>query len=156
MRAVASSSNAPRCNAARGIHNTVVYSWSERIARLLPNQSNTAVLSAMPVTTAMARDAYELRPATRAMTQKNWSVVICLPQRPGQRMRGAKRRRQVRTDQQRGLGDHLGLEAATGNHGHLREPGARRKTRARVDEVVDIAPAPASHAAGRRPLAAQK
>src|SRR5437879_1340107 len=38
--------------------------------RLLPNQSNTAVRRPIPVTRAMARAAYELRPATRA---RPWS-----------------------------------------------------------------------------------
>jgi len=45
------------CSTASGIHNTVVYSCSERSARLLPSQSSTAVRSAMPVRSAIASDA---------------------------------------------------------------------------------------------------
>ncbi len=57
------------CTAASGIHSTVVYSCSERTARLLPNQSSTAVRSAIPVNSAIASAAYALSPATRASTQ---------------------------------------------------------------------------------------
>ena len=57
MRAVVSSSSETRCSAASGIHNTVVYSCTERTTRLLPNQSKTAVRSAMPETNAIASEA---------------------------------------------------------------------------------------------------
>ena len=56
-RAVWSSNNAMTCSAPSGIQSTVVYSCSERSARLLPSQSSTAVRSAMPVRSAIASDA---------------------------------------------------------------------------------------------------
>ncbi|OLD06816.1 MAG: hypothetical protein AUI87_01890 [Actinobacteria bacterium 13_1_40CM_3_66_19] len=46
-------------------------SCSERSARFPANQSSTAVRNAIPVTRAIARVAYELRPVTRASSQKN-------------------------------------------------------------------------------------
>src|SRR6266851_8587692 len=156
-RAVVSSSSERRWSAASGIHSTVVYSCSARRDRLLPSQSSTAVRSAMPVTNAIARAAYELRPATRASTQKNWSVVTSVTKPPRKRMGGAVGWRQLRPDQQRRLGDDLGLHPARRDHRDLFEAGASRKPGPGIDQVVMLdTPTAAAHAAGRRPLVAQQ
>src|SRR6202165_446639 len=127
MRAALSSSSDSRCRPANGIHSTVVYSCSVRRARLLPSQSSTAVRSAMPVTKATASAAYELSPATRDSTQKNWSVVISSAEPPRQRVSRAIDWRQLGPDQQRRFGDHFGLHAVGGDDRNLLEAGSRRQ-----------------------------
>src|ERR1700694_1101319 len=94
---------------ASGIHSAVVYSCSARSARLLPIQSSTAERSAMPVTNATASAAYELSPATRASTQKNWSAVMSL-EPPRKRESCAVRRRVLGSQEQRRLRDDLGFQ----------------------------------------------
>src|ERR1700682_5035617 len=148
MRAVLSRSSDSRWMTASGIHSAVVYSCSARSARLLPIQSSTADRSAMPVTRATASAAYELSPATRATTQKNWSVVISRTQPPRQRMSRAKDRRQLRPQQQRRLGDDLGLRPVARNDRDLFQSAARRQPGAGVDQVAQLAPGPLPHAAG--------
>src|SRR5579872_7483936 len=155
MRAVESRSSETRCRPASGIHNTVVYSCRPRKARLLPSQSSTEVRSVMPVTSAIASAAYELSPATRARTHKNWSVVKALPQPPGQRVGRAVSGSQLRPQEQRRFRHHLGLSPGLRDDGHLVEAGARWKSGARIDEVMEVTPAALADAAGGRALVAQ-
>src|ERR1700682_2390613 len=156
MRAVLSRSSDSRWMTASGIHSAVVYSCSARSARLLPIQSSTAERSAMPVIRATASAAYELSPATRASTQKNWSVVMSGTQPPRQRVSSAINGCKLWPGQERGLGYDLGLQSVGGDDRDFFQAGLRRHPGARVDQVVKVAPSPPPHAAGRCTLIAQQ
>src|SRR5438874_3919393 len=71
-------------------------------------------------------------------------------------MRGAVDGSKVGTKQKGRLGDDLRLEAARRHDGDLLEPGPRRRSGARVDEVMQLAPAPTLDAARRGALVAQQ
>src|SRR3989442_4234896 len=66
---------------------------------------------------------------------------MCAAQPPRHRVRGAVGGSKVGTKQERRLGDDLRLEAVRRNHRYLFEPGPRRRSGARIDEVMQ-APGP--------------
>src|SRR5690348_9878093 len=103
----------------------------------------------MPVTSAIARAAYELSPATRASTQKNWSAVMRTTEPPGHRVGRAVDRRDIGTQEQRRLRDDLGLESARRDDRDLFDPGPSRESGSRVDQVMQLAPPALAHATGR-------
>src|SRR5258706_14402123 len=103
----------------------------------------------MPVTSAIASAAYELRPATRASTQKNWSIVTSGTQPPREGMGRAVGRRQLRPDQQCSLGHDLSLRPTRRDDRDLFQSGAGREPGPRVDQMMMlVAPAAAAHPAG--------
>ena len=55
-------------------------------------------------------------------------------------MGSAVGRRELATQQERGLGHDLGLESSRRHHGNLFEEGARRQAGPRVDQVMEVAP----------------
>src|SRR5438132_13431490 len=81
---------------------------------------------------------------------------MCAAQPPCHRVRGAVDGSKVGTKQKGRLRDDLRLEAARGNDGDLLEPGPRRRSGARVDEVMQLAPTPAAGTACRGALVAQQ
>src|SRR5438105_10549733 len=119
MRAVWSSSKASRWRAPSGIQSTAVNSCSERSARLLPSQSRTAVRSARPVSSEIARLTKLERPATRLRVQKKRSLSI----------------------QQGRFGPHLGFKRGGGNYRDLGYRALRRPAGPGIDQVVGLAPA---------------
>src|SRR5207237_4174070 len=71
---------------------------------------------------------------------------MCAAQPPRHRVRGAVDGSKVGTKQKGRLRDDLRLEAARGNDGDLLEPGPRRRSGARVDEVMQASAPPALRA----------
>src|SRR2546426_12638236 len=81
---------------------------------------------------------------------------MCAAQPPRHRVGSAVGGSKVGTKQKGRLRDDLRLEAVRRNDGYLLEPGPRRRSGARIDEVMQLAPTPTLDAACRGALVAQQ